>query len=327
MPIPQIFAGKLNIPVICAPMFVVSGPELVIAQCKSGMVGSFPALNARRPEELDLWLTRIKEELERARRANPAARIAPYAVNHIVHGSNTRLKADLAVCAKHQTPMIITSLQAPHPAVEAAHNYGGIVFHDVINAKHARKAIEAGVDGLILVAAGAGGHAGALNPLALVAEIRQFYEGPIALSGAITSGAQVLAAQAMGADFAYIGTRFLATPEANADPEYKQMLIESTASDIIFTDLFSGVKANYLRGSILRSGLDPDRLPIRDKDAPQLETESEDAKPKAWRDIWGAGQGVGSITDIVPVSILAERMSAEYRAAYDKLGKNVSSFA
>jgi nitronate monooxygenase len=313
MSIPSSLQGRSVIPVICAPLFIISNPELVIAQCAAGLIGSFPALNARPAEELDIWLTRIEGGLAAARRADPSACIAPYAVNQIVHSTNSRLRHDLEVCVAHKTPLMITSLQAPSEVVEAAHSYGGLVFHDVTNVRHARKAIEAGVDGLILVAAGAGGHAGLLNPFALVAEIRQFYDGPIALSGSITRGDQVLAAQAMGADFAYIGTRFIAADEARADIGYKQMLVESSASDIVYSNLFTGVHGNYLRGSIEQAGLDVGNLPQSGREAMDFDAVTSGAK--AWRDIWGAGQGVGSINDVVPTATIARRLIDEYRAA------------
>lgn len=313
MSIPKSLRNQLSIPVICAPLFIISNPELVIAQCLAGFIGSFPALNARPEEELEVWLNRIEGALAEARLADPKARIAPYAVNQIVHGSNSRLRHDIDVCVKHRTPIMITSLQAPFEVVEAAHSYGGLVFHDVINIRHARKAIEAGVDGLILVAAGAGGHAGTVSPFALVAEIRQFYDGPVALAGSITLGAQVLAAQAMGADFAYMGTRFIATTEAHADSAYKQMIVDSMAADIVYSNLFTGVHGNYLRRSIERAGLDPDKLEKGSKEAMNLDAMSTGAK--AWRDIWGAGQGVGSITDVVPMRLAAQRLIEEYQAA------------
>jgi nitronate monooxygenase len=317
MPIPKVLQGQLSVPVICAPLFIISNPELVIAQCKAGLIGSFPALNARPAENLDLWLTRIETELAAARAADPTARIAPYAVNQIVHGSNSRQRQDLDACVRHKVPVMITSLMTPHEVVEAVHPYGGLVFHDVINARHARKAVEAGVDGLILVTSGAGGHAGTLHPFALVAEVRQFYDGPIALSGSITHGAQVLSAQAMGADFAYIGTRFIATEEANADVAYKQMLIDSKADDIVYSSLFTGVSGNYLRGSIVRSGLDPEKLATGDKSSMNFDGLAGvgSGTAKAWRDIWGAGHGVGSIHDVVPTAEAGRRLVAEYREA------------
>jgi nitronate monooxygenase len=305
-------------PVICAPLFIISNPDLVVAQCKAGLIGSFPALNARPADQLDVWLTRIETELVEALASDPEAQVAPYAVNQIVHRSNSRLRHDIDVCLRHRTPIMITSLQAPFEVVEAAHQYGGLVFHDVTNARHARKAIEAGVDGLVLVANGAGGHAGVLNPFALVAEIREFYDGPIALSGSITHGAQVLAAQAMGADFAYIGTRFIATDEANADDAYKQMLIDSTSADIVYSNLFTGVHGNYLRGSVERAGLDSSKLPEASKSAMDFDAQITGGA-KAWRDIWGAGQGVGSIKDIVPAAAAAQRLILEYREAVQAL--------
>ncbi|HZX30329.1 MAG TPA: nitronate monooxygenase family protein [Rhodocyclaceae bacterium] len=312
MPIPAQLRGRLALPVICAPMFIVSNPELVIAQCKSGIVGSFPALNARPKEELDLWLDRIETALA----GDPKA--APFAVNQIIHQSNERLDHDLDVCIRHKVPLIITSLRAPTDIVPAVHGYGGLVFHDVINVRHAEKALEAGVDGLILVCAGAGGHAGTLNPFALVAEIRRFYDGPIALSGSITNGSAVLAAQAMGADFAYVGTRFIATREANAVERYKECIVESGANDVVYTPYFTGVHGNYLKASIEAAGLDPANLPQRDKTAMDF----GGGAAKAWRDIWGAGQGVGGIADILPAAELVSRMKEEYAAAKAALCSN-----
>jgi nitronate monooxygenase len=312
MPIPAQLQGRLALPVICAPMFIVSNPELVIAQCRSGVVGSFPALNARPKEELETWLDRIETALVEDPRA------APYAVNQIIHPSNERLDHDLEVCIRHRVPLIITSLRAPDEVVPAVHAYGGLVFHDVVNVRHAEKALEAGVDGLILVCAGAGGHAGTLNPFALVAEIRRFYDGPIALSGAIANGSAVLAAQAMGADFAYVGTRFIATQEANAVERYKQCLVESSAQDVIYTPYFTGVHGNYLKASIEAAGLDPNNLPARDKSAMDF----GGGAAKAWRDIWGAGQGVGAITDVPPAAELIARMKREYAAARAALNGN-----
>jgi len=317
MSISKSLQGQLSVPVICAPLFIISNPDLVVAQCKAGLLGSFPALNARPAEELEVWLTRIETELAAARAADPTACIAPYAVNQIVHDTNSRLRHDIDACVRHRVPVMITSLKAPYEVVEAAHQYGGLVFHDVINARHARKAIEAGVDGLILVSSGAGGHAGTLNPFALVAEVREFYDGPIALSGSITKGSQVLSAQAMGADFAYIGTRFIATTEARADDAYKQMLIDSRADDIVYSSLFTGVHGNYLRGSIERAGLDPAALAAGDKSNMNFDGLAGvgSGTAKAWRDIWGAGQGVGSIKDVVPAAEAGRRLVAEYREA------------
>ncbi|MDP3538980.1 MAG: nitronate monooxygenase family protein [Azonexus sp.] len=306
MPIPASLDRNLTLPVICAPMFIVSNPDLVIAQCKSGVIGSFPALNARPKEALDEWLTRIKAELA----ADPKA--APFAVNQIIHPSNERLADDMALCVKHQVPLIITSLSAPTAIVPKVHAYGGQVFHDVISVRHAEKALEAGVDGLILVCAGAGGHAGMLSPFALVGEIRKFYNGPIALSGAIATGSAILAAQAMGADFAYIGTRFIATQEANAVEAYKQAIVDAAAVDVVYTPYFTGVHGNYLKKSIVAAGLDPDNLPVKDKTAMSFGSGGD---AKAWKDIWGAGQGVGNIDDVLPAGELIARMRQEYRAA------------
>src|ERR1700677_3319991 len=265
MPLPVLFDNRLRLPIVGAPMFLVSTPALVLAQCKAGIVGGFPALNARPAALLDDWLSEITETLASARRANPAAKIAPFAVNQIVHASNERLEHDVALCVKHRVPIIITSLRPPAEVVSAVHGYGGIVFHDVINRRHAEKAAEQGVDGIIAVCAGAGGHAGLLSPFALVKQVREVYSGTIILAGAMSSGADVLATRALGADMAYLGTRFIATEEGNAPPEYKQMLIDSAAEDIVYTSLFSGVNGNYLRGSVARAGLDPDHLPEADK--------------------------------------------------------------
>lgn len=315
MSLPKVLQDNLALPVIGAPMFIVSQPQLVLAQCMVGIVGSFPALNARPKEVLDEWLSMMTSAIEAARRAEPGRKIGPFAVNQIVHHSNDRLDHDIALCVKHRVPMIITSLRAPGDVVKEVHGYGGMVFHDVISVRHAQKALEAGVDGLILVAAGAGGHAGMLSPFALVSEVRRFWHGPIALSGAITHGGQILAAQAMGADLAYIGTRFIATPEANAVDAYKQMIVDSSAADVVYTPYFTGVHGNYLRPSIVAQGLDPDNLPLRDKSAMSFGSDTT----KAWRDIWGVGQGIGSIDEIIPVSGVVERLAREYRAARDAL--------
>jgi nitronate monooxygenase len=311
---------NLNLPVIASPMFIASGPELVKAQCKAGIVGSFPALNARPAELLDTWLTEIQADLEAFKRANPGARVGPIAVNQIVHQSNDRLAHDVEVCVKHQIPIIISSLRAPpKEMLDAIHSYGGIVLHDVISIRHAQKALEAGVDGLILVAAGAGGHAGALSPFALVGEVRKFFKGPIALSGSIATGDAVLAAQAMGADFAYIGSRWLATKEANVDDKYRQAIVESAAADVIYTNLFTGVHGNYLRKSIVAAGLDPDNLPQADKSAMNFGS-GGGSKAKAWRDIWGAGQGVGLMDAVMSVPEVMEKLTAEYVAAKKRIG-------
>lgn len=302
---------NLRLPVISAPMFTVSYPELVKAQCKAGIVGSFPALNARQPELLDDWLQQMKEELADYQAANPHRRVGPIAVNQIAHDSNVRLEQDVATCVKHKVPIIISSLRAPvKEIVDEVHSYGGIILHDVINLRHAMKALEAGVDGLILVAAGAGGHAGTLSPFALVGEVRKHFQGPVALSGSIAQGSSVVAARAMGADFAYVGTRFIASKEANAVDDYKQCLVNSGASEIVYSNYFSGVHGNYLKESVRRSGLDPDQLPVADKSL--MSFKDGRSKAKAWKDIWGAGQGVAVINDLPPVGDIVERMKAEY---------------
>ena len=310
MSLPSVLTG-LRLPVIAAPMFIVSGPELVIESCKAGVVGSFPALNAREPETLDGWLTTIESALAAQRAAKPGAFVAPFAVNLIVNPANKRLDADIDTVARHRVPIVITSLSAPHKVVEAVHGYGGIVVHDVVRARHAEKALEAGVDGLILVCAGAGGHAGTTNPIALTQEVRRFFMGPLALSGAITSGDGILAAQAMGCDLAYVGTRFIATQESRAKAAYKQMILESKSTDIVYTPLFSGVHGSYLGGSIRNAGLDPANLPV--PEAPGR-YKSRDERSKVWTDIWGAGQGVGNIDDVPPVAELVDRLEREYRA-------------
>jgi nitronate monooxygenase len=301
----------LRLPAIGAPLFIISNPDLVLAQCMAGIVGSFPALNARPPELLGEWLARITAALAAHRAAYPQAATAPFAVNQIVHASNDRLKHDMDLCVKHRVPIIITSLRAPDAVVEAAHSYGGLVFHDVTTLKHARRALAAGVDGLILVCAGAGGHAGRLSPFALVPEVRAFYDGTIILSGAIATGDAILAAQAIGADLAYLGTRFIASAEANAAEAYKQMIVESRGEDIVYSNLFTGVHGNYLRGSIVNAGLDPDALPEADKSAMNFGS----GRTKAWRDIWGAGQGVGQIHDAPPAADIVARLEREYLAA------------
>jgi nitronate monooxygenase len=303
--------AQLALPVMGAPMFILSRPELVIAQCTSGVVGSFPALNARPQEELDGWLVRIEAGIEAFRREHPGARVAPYAVNQIIHESNDRLEHDLEACARHRVPLIITSLRAPGAITGRVHAWGGLVFHDVVSVRHARKALEAGVDGLILVCAGAGGHAGTLSPFALLGEVRRFFDGPVALAGAITTGRAVLAAEAMGADFAYVGTRFIASAEAHAPEPYKRMVVESAAADVVYTPLFTGVHGNYLKKSVAAAGLDPERLPTADKSAMNFGS----GQAKAWKDIWGAGQGVGTIDDVLPARELVARMQREYRAA------------
>jgi nitronate monooxygenase len=309
----------LSLPVIGAPMFIASGPELVIAQCKAGIVGSFPALNARPAEELTKWLTRIETELADFKVANPGLPVAPFAVNQIVHTSNDRLQHDIDVCVEHRVPVLISSLRAPDRAMlDAVHAYGGVVFHDVISIRHAKKALDAGVDGLILVAAGAGGHAGMLSPFALVGEVRKFFDGPIALSGSIATGGAVLAAQAMGADFAYIGTRWLATQEANTTEGYRDAIVSSNAADVIYTNLFTGVHGNYLRSSIEAAGLDPANLPQSDAKAMNFGSGGGN-KAKAWRDIWGAGQGVGLMDDVPAVADVVTRLRREYDEARSRV--------
>jgi nitronate monooxygenase len=303
--------AQMTLPVIGAPMFILSQPRLVIAQCISGIVGAFPALNARPPELLAEWLRQIGEALDRHRQEHSGATVAPFAVNQIIHESNDRLDHDLDLCVKHRVPIVITSLRAPGGIVEPIHRYGGLVLHDVVNVRHAEKALQAGVDGLILVCAGAGGHAGTLSPFALVAEVRRFFQGPLALAGAIATGRGILAAEAMGADFAYMGTRFIASDEANAAERYKRMVVECQAADIVYTPTFTGVHGNYLRPSIAAAGLDPDRLPHADKTSMDFGS----TRVKAWKDVWGAGQGVGSIDEVLPVRDIVARLEREYQAA------------
>src|SRR6476620_989405 len=318
MALPHILSG-LTLPVIASPMFIASGPALVAAQCKAGIVGSFPALNARPAAQLDVWLTGLQRELGDYQEAHPDKKVGPIAVNQIVHASNTRLEHDVAVCVKHQVPIIISSLRAPpKEMLDAIHSYGGIVLHDVISIRHAQKALEAGVDGLILVAAGAGGHAGGLSPFALVGEVRRFFSGPVALSGSIANGDAILAAQAMGADLAYIGSRWLATKESNIDDAYRQAIVESTAADVVYTNLFTGVHGNYLKKSIVTAGLDPDNLPQADKSVMNFAS-GGGSKAKAWRDIWGAGQGVGLMDDVPTVAEVVQRLYDDYAAARKRL--------
>ncbi len=314
MALPDILARKLRLPLIGAPMFIVSVPDLVVAQCTAGIVGSFPALNARPQERLEEWIVDIKTRVAAYKESNPDAPVAPFAVNQIVHGSNTRLMADMEVCVRHEVPIVITSLRPPGDVVAAVHRYGGLVFHDVISLRHAHKAMEQGVDGVIAVCAGAGGHAGPLSPFALVKEIRREFDGIVILSGAMSSGADIVAAQAMGADLAYLGTRFIATREANASDDYKQMIVSSQSADIVYTPVFTGVHGSYLRGSIENAGLDPDNLPDPDLSAMDFASSAK-SDAKAWRDIWGAGQGVGNIDDILPAHDLVLRIEAEYEAA------------
>jgi len=316
--IPNHIKNNLSIPVIGSPLFLVSGPELVIAQCKAGIIGSFPALNARPQHVLGEWITRIKAELAEYQEQNPDKKVAPFAVNQICHGSNDRLMDDMATCVEHQVPIIITSLRPPAELVEAAHSYGGLVYHDVINVRHAKKAAEQGVDGLILVCAGAGGHAGALSPFALLREIKEWFDGTIILSGSIGDGYSVASSLALGADFAYMGTRFIATKEANAAQGYKQMLIESAADDIVYSNLFTGVSGNYLKPSIKNAGLDPDNLPEADKSSMNFGS-GGNTDAKAWKDIWGSGQGIGLIKDDPSVEELVERISQEFEQAKKEL--------
>lgn len=320
MPLPAPF-NRLRLPLIGSPLFIVSGPELVIAQCKAGIIGSFPALNARPQTLLDEWLHQITEELAKHNRENPDRPAAPFAVNQIIHKTNDRVDADMATCEKWQVPMIITSLGAREEVYQAVRNWGGITMHDVINNRFAKKAIEKGADGLIPVAAGAGGHAGALSPFALMQEIREWFDGLVALSGSIAHGASILAAQSLRADFAYSGSAFIATEEANADQGYKQGIVEGDASGIVYTNLFTGVHGNYLRSSIEAAGLDPDNLPVSDPSKMNFGS-GGNTKAKAWKDIWGSGQGVGAIKSVGSVEDLVARMEAEYHAAKAQLLEN-----
>ncbi len=319
MSLPDLLNGRLRLPLVGAPMFIVSQPLLVIAQCKAGIVGSFPALNARPPELLEQWLVEIKRALAEHDTEHPDKPSAPYAVNQIVHASNTRLQHDLDVCVKHEVPIIITSLRAPGDVVEAVHSYGGVVFHDVISIRHARKAIDQGVDGVIAVCAGAGGHAGTLSPFALVKEIRREFDGTILLSGAMSNGGDIVAAQAIGADLAYFGTRFIATEEAHAPSAYKDMIVDSQAADIVYTPYFSGVKGNYMRESIEKAGINPDELHALEAKQMDFAAREKESSAKAWKDIWSAGQGVGAIDDILPTAELVARIEAEYQAACQRL--------
>ena len=325
MTMPAMF-DNLRLPMIGSPLFIISNPDLVIAQCKAGIVGAFPALNAREKEgepiELERWLTRITEELDRHNQANPDTPAAPFAVNQIVHRSNARLERDVEICAKYKVPVWITSLGAQEWVNEAAHSCGGISLHDVINNRFARKAIEKGADGLIAVAAGAGGHAGALSPFALVQEIRTWFNGPLFLSGAIARGDSILAAQAMGADGGYVGSAFIATEEANADAAYKQMIVDHGANDIVYSDLFTGVWGNYLKPSIAKAGMDPDNL--ERSDPSNMDFGEDRQKPKSWKEIWGSGQGIGAVGDVLPAAELVNRLEREYRAAWNRLQSAVN---
>ena len=305
-----------RLPVLAAPLFIISYPELVIAQCKAGVIGSFPALNARPAEELEKWIVQISTELDQYKKDNPNEIVSPFAVNQICHSSNDRLEHDVDVCVKYKVPMVITSLRAPKFVVDSIHSYGGVVMHDVINVRHAKKAVDEGADGLILVCAGAGGHAGALSPFALLREVKKWFDGTVILSGSIGDGHAVASAIALGADFAYLGTRFIATEEANADPEYKRMLEASAAEDIVYSSLFTGVHGNYLKPSIKNAGLDPDNLPDADKSSMNFGS-GGNTDSKAWKDIWGSGQGIGNIKDSPSVAELVGRIEAEYKTAFE----------
>ena len=323
MALPPVLRDRLRLPVIGSPLFIISNPDLVIAQCKAGIVGSFPALNARPVSLLDEWLHRITEELAAWDRDHPETPAAPFAVNHIVHKSNDRLEQDVELTTKWKAPIVITSLGAQTPVNDAVHSYGGVVLHDVINDRFARKAIEKGADGLIPVAAGAGGHAGHLSPFALIQGLREWFDGPIALSGAIAHGRSILGAQAMGADLAYVGSAFIATQEANANPAYQQMIVESTGEDITYTNLFTGVHGNYLTPSIVAAGLDPANLPVSDASAMNFGS-GGNQRAKAWRDIWGCGQGIGSVKSIPTAAELVARLAGEYEDAKAALAEKTS---
>lgn len=319
MSLPPVF-DRLRLPVIASPLFIISNPDLVIAQCKAGIVGSFPALNARPGPVLEEWLQRITSELAAYDAAHPDAPSAPFAVNQIVHKSNDRLEHDVALCVKYKVPIIITSLGARPEVNEAIHSYGGIVLHDVIDQKFARKAIEKGADGLILVCTGAGGHAGTQSPFALVQETREWFDGPLVLSGSIATGNAILAAQAMGADLAYIGSAFIATEEANADEAYKKAVVDSTAADIVYSNLFTGVHGNYLRPSIVAAGMDPDNLPSADPTVMNFGS-GGNSKAKAWKDIWGSGQGIGAVKTVQPAAAYIDRLRHEYQAAKARVSR------
>ena len=325
MALPELLKNRLRLPAVAAPLFIISNPDLVIALCKAGIVGSFPALNARGEGEFEKWLIRITEELDAYNQANPDQPAAPFAVNQIVHKSNNRLEEDLALCVKYKVPVVITSLGARVEVNEAIHSYGGIVLHDIINNKFAKKAIEKGADGLIAVAAGAGGHAGTQSPFALIQEIRQWFNGPLLLSGAISRGDSILAAQAMGADLAYLGSTFIATTEANAAQDYKQCLVDSSAEDIVYSNLFTGVHGNYLKPSIIAAGLDPNDLPESDPSKMDFGSGGNSDK-KAWKDIWGCGQGIGALTAIDPAANVVARLSREYKAAKARLADATQNF-
>jgi nitronate monooxygenase len=325
MSLPSSLASKLRLPVIASPLFIISNPDLVLAQCTAGVVGSFPALNARPAEMLDEWLARITEELAAYDRAHPDEPAAPFAVNQIVHKSNDRLEHDVAACVKYRVPIVITSLGARPDLNDAIHSYGGLVLHDVISIEHAHKAIERGADGLIAVAAGAGGHAGALSPFALLQEIRAWWDGPLALSGSIANGSAIFAAQAAGADLAYIGSAFIATDEANATDAYKRAIVDAKAEDILYTNYFTGVLGNYLKPSIRNAGLDPAALPQADPS--KMNFGSGTDTKKAWKDIWGCGQGIGAVTDVLPTAALVARLAEEYEAAVARSVRAAEPFA
>ncbi|MBT6037819.1 nitronate monooxygenase family protein [Luminiphilus sp.] len=314
MALPPILKDTLRLPIIASPLFIISNPDLVIAQCKAGIVGSFPALNARPEPVLDQWLQRINDELDRHNQENPDSPAAPYAVNQIVHGSNARLEYDMEMCVKYKAPIVITSLGAKEWVNEAVHSYGGITLHDIINNRFAKKAVEKGADGLIAVASGAGGHAGTQSPFALIQEIREWFEGPLILSGAIATGDAVLAAQAMGADLGYIGSAFIATDEANADQGYKQAIVDCGADDIIYSNLFTGVHGNYLRPSIESAGLDPDNLPVSDPTQMNFGS-GGNTDAKAWKDIWGSGQGIGAVKSLGSAADYVAKLAVQYDAA------------
>lgn len=316
MSLPPVLS-RLALPVIGSPLFIISNPKLVIEQCKAGIVGAMPALNARPAAQLDEWLAEITETLAAHDRTHPDRPAAPFAINQIVHRSNDRLEHDMQVCAKYKVPVVITSLGARSDVNDAVHGWGGIVLHDVINNAFAKKAIEKGADGLIAVAAGAGGHAGVKSPLALVQEIRRWFDGPVALSGSIATGGAVLAAQAMGADLAYIGSAFIATDEARASDAYKQAIVDGTSDDIVYSNLFTGVHGNYLKPSIRAAGLDPDQLP--DSDPSKMDFGGGESAKKAWKDIWGCGQGIGAVDQVVPAHALVARLKREYEAARVRL--------
>lgn len=317
MALPDILKTNVRIPVVAAPLFIISHPPLVLEQCKAGVVGAFPALNARPEAQLDEWLAEITEGLAAHDAANPDRKAAPFAVNQIVHKSNTRLQHDLMMCVKYKVPVVISSLGAVEEVNQAVHSYGGIVLHDIIHDRHAKNAIKKGADGLIAVAAGAGGHAGTLSPFALIQEIRQWFDGPLLLSGAIATGRAVLAAQAMGADMAYIGSPFIATTEARAIDAYKEMIVSSKAADIVYSNLFTGIHGNYLKGSIEAQGLDPANLP--ESDPSKMDFGAAVTGAKAWKEIWGCGQGIGAVNEIVPAAQLVDRLATEYAAAKTEL--------